>query len=156
MGEATIRGDLMDRRTARILALMSQIPVVAAVIQREGRYLVCQRPAHKRHGGLWEFPGGKMHDGESIADAVRRELVEELHVEPSWVGDVRRAIAEPGSPFLIQVVDVAVAGDPRSTEHQAIAWVRPTQVAEYPLAPGDQQFAAWLQDTHAEESSWPT
>jgi 8-oxo-dGTP pyrophosphatase MutT (NUDIX family) len=48
--------------------------VVAAVIERDGRLLVCQRPAHKRHGGLWEFPGGKCDPGESDAEAARREL----------------------------------------------------------------------------------
>ena len=42
-------------------------------LARDGRFLVCQRPLHKRHGGLWEFPGGTCEDGESDADAIRRE-----------------------------------------------------------------------------------
>ena len=46
--------------------------VLAAVVRRDDRYLVCRRPAHKRHGGLWEFPGGKIHAGETLLGAARR------------------------------------------------------------------------------------
>ncbi len=52
------------------------IRVIAAVIRRGPELLVCRRPAHKRHGGLWEFPGGKCEPGESDADTARRELLE--------------------------------------------------------------------------------
>jgi len=52
--------------------------VVAAVIERDGKYLLCQRPQGKRYGGLWEFPGGKLLAGESLLEAARRELREEL------------------------------------------------------------------------------
>ena len=60
---------------------MATIRVIAAVIARGDRLLVCQRPPHKRHGGLWEFPGGKCEPGESDLEAARRELHEELGVE---------------------------------------------------------------------------
>lgn len=56
------------------------------MIRRDGRYLVCRRPAQKRHGGLWEFPGGKIDDGESLLDAARRELAEELSINVIEVG----------------------------------------------------------------------
>jgi 8-oxo-dGTP pyrophosphatase MutT (NUDIX family) len=79
---------------------MPTITVAAAVIQQDGRYLLCRRPAHKRHGGLWEFPGGKLHDGESVTDAIRRELREELHVEPTSVGPVRASIPDQGSLWV--------------------------------------------------------
>ena len=62
------------------------VRVIAAVVWRGDRLLVCQRPAHKRHGGLWEFPGGKVEAGESDAAAARRELREELGVEVTAVG----------------------------------------------------------------------
>ena len=55
-----------------------RVAVIAAVIQRGDKYLLGQRPESKRHGGLWEFPGGKVHDGESRLEAIRRELAEEL------------------------------------------------------------------------------
>jgi len=52
------------------------VRVAAAVIERGGRLLVCQRPLGKRHGGLWEFPGGKLHEGEDLLAATTRELSE--------------------------------------------------------------------------------
>ena len=52
--------------------------VTAAIIEQDGRFLVTRRPDHARHGGLWEFPGGKLEGGESPAQALRRELLEEL------------------------------------------------------------------------------
>jgi mutator protein MutT len=63
------------------------IPVLAAVIRRDGRLLVARRPAHKRHGGLWEFPGGKVEEGESWADAAARERKEELGVDVARTGE---------------------------------------------------------------------
>jgi mutator protein MutT len=123
---------------------MPVITVVAAVIHRDGRYLLCRRPAHKRHGGLWEFPGGKLLDGESLEGGVRRELVEELHVEPVRVGEVRSAIADPGSPFVITFVEVEIVGEPCSAEHEAIAWVAAPDLLGYPLAPSDRAFAESL------------
>ena len=123
---------------------MDATTVVAAVIQRNGRYLICQRPLAKRHGGMWEFPGGKLHDGETVADAVRRELSEELHVEPRRVGEVRARIPDPGSSFVIHFVEVEIAGEPRSTEHQAIAWVPAPDLRDYALAPSDLAFVRTL------------
>jgi len=123
---------------------MPTITVAAAVIQQDGRYLLCRRPAHKRHGGLWEFPGGKLHDGESVTDAIRRELREELHVRPTSVGPVRASIPDQGSAFVITFVDVEILGEPRSTEHDAVEWVASADLERYPLAPSDQAFARTL------------
>jgi mutator protein MutT len=123
---------------------MHTITVAAAVIQRDGRYLICRRPGHKRHGGLWEFPGGKLHDGESVADAIRRELREELHVQPVSVGSVQASIPDHGSPFVITFVAVEILGEPRSTAHDAVAWVAAPDLVRYPLAPCDLAFALTL------------
>lgn len=115
--------------------------VVAAVIGREGRYLVCQRPAHKRHGGLWEFPGGKLEPGESILDAARRELAEELGVGVVSAGELLFAAHDPGSEFVIEFHPVEIDGDPVCLEHAALAWLTPAEMARYPLAPSDREFA---------------
>lgn len=123
---------------------MDAITVVAAVIQRDGRYLIGRRPAHKRHGGMWEFPGGKLHDGESVEHGVRRELAEELHVRLLRVGRVRSSIPDGDSPFVITFVDVEIIGEPCSTEHDAMAWVMAPELLEYPLAPTDRAFAQSL------------
>src|ERR1051325_4198159 len=81
---------------------MPCISVFAAVIEQNGNYLVCQRPAHKRHGRLWEFPGGKLEVGETYFEAARRELAEELDVRVVTVGSTIFSIADPGSDFVIK------------------------------------------------------
>ncbi len=122
----------------------STIRVVAAVVARGDRLLVCRRPPHKRHGGLWEFPGGKREPGESDADAVRRELHEELGVEATAVGEEDFAIVDPGSPFLIAFVPATIAGEPTRHEHTALAWGAPEELARLPLAPSDRRYVEEL------------
>jgi mutator protein MutT len=114
------------------------------VIRQGDAYLVCQRPAHKRHGGLWEFPGGKLQAGESLADAARRELREELGVEVTATGAVLHEVPDPGSAFVLQFLAVAIVGTPRPTEHAAVAWVPAAGLRELPLCPGDRAFADTL------------
>ncbi|MDX1988548.1 MAG: NUDIX domain-containing protein, partial [Candidatus Obscuribacter sp.] len=80
--------------------------VIAAVIQRHGHYLVCQRPMNKSHAGMWEFPGGKIEAGETIRDAADRELKEELNLCVSHIGDVRFSILDSVSGYVINFVDV--------------------------------------------------
>ncbi len=115
--------------------------VVAAVIVRNGKYLVCQRPRQKRHGGLWEFPGGKLLSDESLFDAAYRELGEELDVTVVSVGQVRAAVPDEGSPFVIEFVDAQIEGDPTPHEHEAVAWCTAHELMRMPLAPSDRQFA---------------
>lgn len=117
-----------------------QIRVIAAVIVRDGRFLVCQRPAQKRHGGLWEFPGGKCEPGETDAEAARRELREELGVEVVTVGREAFAVDDPGSQFRIAFVPVTIAGDPVCHEHAALSWCDPVHLERLPLAPSDRRF----------------
>jgi mutator protein MutT len=114
--------------------------VVAAVVSRGDELLVCQRPLDKRHGGLWEFPGGKREPGESDADALRRELHEELGVEVIEVGGEEVAFHDHGSPFLIAFVPVRIAGEPHCHEHIALAWAPPRELARMALAPSDRRF----------------
>ena len=126
------------------------VRVVAAVVRRYGRLLVCQRPAHKRHGGLWEFPGGKLEAGESAFDGARRELQEELDVVVRTVDDVAEfSAADPGSPFVVEFHQTEIDGDPKCREHAALAWVTPEQLLTLPLAPSDREFALFLQRERA-------
>ena len=122
------------------------VPVLAAVIRRGDRYLLCQRPRHKRHGGLWEFPGGKLEPGESLAAAAARELREELGLELESAGDVLLAVRDPGSAFLIQFASVRAHGEPRALEHEALAWLTPAEAAALALAPSDRRFIEWLRE----------
>lgn len=119
------------------------IRVVASVIERQGRVLLCRRPAHKRHGGLWEFPGGKVEPGEDSLQAVRRELWEELGVEVQEVGALEFSVADPGSPFIIEFHPVAICGEPRALEHEALAWVEEAEVPRFALAPSDRRYMMW-------------
>ena len=117
--------------------------VVAAVIEMDGRFLVGQRPEEKRHGGLWEFPGGKLDTGEEPADAARRELAEELALEVVRVGELLTAV-DDGDAFVIEFHEVRVRGEPRAIEHSAVAWCTADELASMPLAPADAAFVAWL------------
>jgi mutator protein MutT len=118
------------------------ITVAAAVIKREGRLLLGQRPRGKRHGGLWEFPGGKLLLGETVTEAIGRELREELDVELDRVGPVLFRARDPGAAFNVWFVEVAVCGTPRALEHTALKWCDRPRLLELDLAPADRQFAA--------------
>jgi 8-oxo-dGTP pyrophosphatase MutT (NUDIX family) len=98
----------------------------------------------KRHGGLWEFPGGKLLREETHAEAARRELAEELGVAVTAVGAVQFSRADPGSEFVIDFVDVSIAGEPRALEHEEIAWVPVDELWRYDMPPSDRAFAETL------------
>jgi len=120
------------------------VRVVAAVVGRDGRYLVGRRPEQKRHGGLWEFPGGKVDPGEDWLAAARRELREELRMDATAVGRVLLEVVDPGSPFLICFVEVEAVGDPDPLEHTSVGWFTPHELSQLPLAPADARFVSLL------------
>ena len=120
------------------------VRVVAAVIRREGKYLLCQRPLGKRHGGLWEFPGGKLEAGESMEAAARRELAEELGVTVRSVGTRLFLAGDGSSPFVIEFHPVDIEGEPRCLEHSALRWVAPVDLVDLDLAPSDRGFVRFL------------
>lgn len=118
--------------------------VIAAVIERHGKFLVAQRPLHKRHGGLWEFPGGKIEPCETHFDAAMRELGEELSLIAVETGPVLFTHRDPGSDFVIEFVGVHADGDPQPNEHIAVRWVDATGLGTLQFAPADAEFAAFL------------
>lgn len=120
------------------------VPVVAAVVERDGRYLLGRRPGRKRHGGLWEFPGGKLDEGEAPADAVRRELAEELALDVVDVSDALHAVSDSGAPFVIHFHPVSVRGEARALEHEEVGWFTLDELATMELAPADERFVTWL------------
>lgn len=123
---------------------MSLIRVIAAIIARGDELLVCQRPLHKRHGGLWEFPGGKVEPDESDEDSARRELAEELGVEVVSAGPAQLEVRDAGSPFLIAFVPVRIKGEPECREHSALRWGTPEVLRSLPLAPSDRSYVDTL------------
>lgn len=115
--------------------------VVACVVRRDGKLLLCLRPRHKRHGSLWEFPGGKLKRGERFLSAARRELREELGVTVTAVGEPLFEHADPGSDFTIHFVEAEIDRAPVLNEHIRAAWVPISHVLALPLAPADHVFA---------------
>ena len=122
------------------------IRVLAAVVVDNGRYLACQRPLNKRHGGLWEFPGGKIEPGESLLDAANRELREELNVSAVSVGEPMYSVHDEGSPFVIEFVPCEIAGAPTCLEHADIRWASLDDIKQLNLAPSDRKFVRFLLD----------
>ncbi|GMR13536.1 MAG: 8-oxo-dGTP diphosphatase MutT [Gemmatimonadota bacterium] len=120
--------------------MFKPVPVVAAIVSRADCYLVALRPAGKRHGGLWEFPGGKVRPGESFLEALDRELREELGVTVSEIAEPLFSAQDSDSAFVIHFVPTTIVGDPQCVEHPEIRWVRESELAEMPLAPADTQF----------------
>lgn len=116
------------------------VSVVAAVIRRSDRYLLCRRPEGKRHAGLWEFPGGKLVGSETLERAARRELREELGVELVRTAEVLLRVRDPGSPFEIHFLPAEIDGTPRPLEHDRVEWFTRAELAELELAPADARF----------------
>lgn len=115
--------------------------VIAAVIRRNDHYLLCQRPMNKSHGGMWEFPGGKIEIGETLKEAADRELKEELNLCVSRIGNVRYSVLDSVSGYVINFVDVEADGEPALYEHIAFLWLSVEELNRVSLAPTDQLFA---------------
>jgi 8-oxo-dGTP pyrophosphatase MutT (NUDIX family) len=99
---------------------------------------------HKRHGGLWEFPGGKTEPGESDDKAAERELSEELNVSLQKAEPPAFEVADPDSPYVIAFVPVEIRGEPSCTEHVEMTWRTAAELRELPLAPSDRAFVEFL------------
>lgn len=120
----------------------TMLVVVAAVIERSGRLLLCQRPQHKHHGGLWEFPGGKVDPGETLAQAIARELREELAIDEVVVDRELYRHIDPARSIEIVFLRVETQATPTCLEHQALTWVDKSARESLDLAPADAAFYA--------------
>lgn len=113
--------------------------VAAALVDRQGRVLIAQRPAGKWQAGRWEFPGGKVEAGESESDAVRRELREELGVRV----EVADRLMQVEHRYPDRQVHISLwlvlrhSGEPRGLDGQALRWVAPQALAEADLLEAD-------------------
>lgn len=120
------------------------VDVVAALIRKDGRILICRRPPDKARALLWEFPGGKIEKGESPEEALRRECMEELDVRLS-VGRLytQATHAYPDITVRLSLYEAALEeGSPRMKEHAALAWIRPEEIEDYAFCPADIDIIA--------------
>lgn len=125
------------------------VEVVAALIWREGRFLICRRPAHKARGLLWEFVGGKVEAGESYAEALKRECREELDITVS-VGEKFAEVTHEYSDITVRVIlfyCTIEEGEPKLLEHQALKWITPQEIPNYDFCPADEYFLQLLKQT---------
>lgn len=116
------------------------IHVVAALIQDDfGKFLICQRPAHKARGLLWEFVGGKVESGETPHKALVRECQEELAVivEPKCVFDDLVHEYEDVTVHLTLFLATIASGTPQMLEHNDIQWVTAAEMQTYDFCPAD-------------------
>lgn len=123
--------------------------VVAALIWQEGKFMICQRPAHKARGLLWEFVGGKTEPGETRPQALIRECREELDVEVS-VGEVFMEVDHvyPDITVHLTLFHAAIArGVPKLLEHKDIRWIHPDQIGEYEFCPADEEILKRIRET---------
>jgi 8-oxo-dGTP diphosphatase len=121
--------------------------VVAAVIEREGRVLIGQRPPEKPHPLKWEFPGGKVEAGENPRGALTRELAEELNIRSEIGPEIARYQYQyPGRPPILLIffkVD-RFYGEPRNLVFERIAWVVPRDLPSCDFLEGDVEFVRTL------------
>lgn len=130
---------------------MSILLVVAcALVDADRRVLIAQRPEGKQFGGLWEFPGGKLEEGEGPEDALIRELREELGISTESACLAPLAFASHGYENFHLLMPLFVCrkwqGQVRNLEHSALKWVRPQALRDYPMPPADAPLVAHLCD----------
>lgn len=121
--------------------------VVAALIWDRSRFLICQRPAHKARGLLWEFVGGKVEPGETKEQALIRECQEELAVTVS-VGEVFMEVDHiyPDLNVHLTLFNAGISkGTPRMMEHNDIRWITRSEIAQYEFCPADEMILRKLQ-----------
>jgi A/G-specific adenine glycosylase len=120
--------------------------VTAAVIQRNGCILIAQRPSEGLLGGMWEFPGGKLQPEEDLPSCLQREIKEELAVNIR-VGGTLGVFRHAYTHFRVTLhafYCTLLTGEPHNLEHNALAWVSPTDLIKYPMGKIDRQIAGIL------------
>lgn len=131
---------------------MTQVILVSAValIDRDGRVLLAQRPEGKSMAGLWEFPGGKVEVGETPEAALIRELHEELGIDTAESCLAPLTFASHGYPDFHLLMPLFACrkweGMPQAREGQQLAWAAPARLRDYPMPPADLPLIPILRD----------
>ena len=124
--------------------------VAVALVDADGRVLLAQRPEGKTMAGLWEFPGGKVHEGETPEAALIRELKEELDIDVSEACLAPLTFASHRYEHFHLLMPLYVcrrwSGTVAAREGQTLAWVRPAKLEQYQMPPADKPLVAMLRD----------
>ncbi len=118
------------------------IEVVAALIWEGDTFMICQRPAHKARGLLWEFAGGKVEPGETKEQALVRECREELAVTLQ-VGEVFMELTHQYPDLTVRLTLFCASiqeGTPKMLEHNDIRWITVGEIDQYPFCPADKEI----------------
>lgn len=135
---------------APVFGLPLVLVSAAALVDVDGRVLLAQRPPGKSMAGLWEFPGGKVHDGETPEAALIRELKEELDIDTRTSCLAAFAFASHAYEDFHLLMPLYVCrtwqGTLTALEGQTLAWVYPNRMGQYPMPPADRPLVAMLRD----------
>ena len=118
------------------------VEVVAALVWDNGKFMICQRPAHKARPLLWEFVGGKVEPGETKEQALIRECQEELAITLN-VNDVFMDVVHeyPDINIHLTLFNATIAdGVPQLIEHNDIKWILPAEIPNYDFCPADEEI----------------
>lgn len=118
------------------------VQVVAALIWRDGRFMICQRPENKTRAFQWEFVGGKAERGETRQEALIRECKEELDITVS-VGDIFMEVDHqyPDINVHLTLFHAEISGgEPKMLEHNDIRWITPDEIKGFVFCPADKDI----------------
>ena len=116
--------------------------VVAALIWDQGKFMICQRPAHKARGLLWEFVGGKTEPGETMEEALIRECQEELAITIKPL-DIFMEVTHEYPDLTVHLIlynAVIAEGEIRLLEHNDARWITPAEIPQYQFCPADKEI----------------
>ncbi len=128
------------------------VEVVAALVWSGEKFMICQRPANKARGLLWEFVGGKVEQGETKEQALVRECREELGITVS-VGDVFTEVTHEYPDITVHLtlfnatIDEGIPQKriPQKLEHNDIKWITPSEIPDYTFCPADEEILKIVQ-----------
>lgn len=135
----------MDQAVKKILLVAA-----CALLDQDGRILLAQRPQGKSLAGLWEFPGGKVEQGETPEETLVRELHEELGITTKIACLAPLTFASHTYEAFHLLMPLYVCrryeGIPHGREGQNVKWVKPQALRDYPMPPADEPLIPYLQD----------